>query len=155
MVSGLTVKNEDGFQWQIAKNIVEEECYSIYEDNVKKVSRTELAEILMNARDAIVEVNFNKQASADTVHAKLTEADGKKVTKKLLGDLLKGEERTMVGYVIAVEPVLGRSVMIDLEQKKVLKPTKDPAVQWDARQRQVDHRTLNSVVYKGIRYSVK
>ena len=150
MHMGLTVKNEDGFQWQIAKNIVQEECYSTKEDDQKKVSKTELAEILMNARDAVVVVNFHKQASADTVHSKLTEADGQKVTKKLLGSLLKGEERTMTGYVIGAEPVLGRTVMIDLEKVK-----KVDAKGWDNRQRQVDHRTLNWVIYKGIKYFVK
>ena len=151
----IRVKNEDDYEWSIANGIVAEECYSTKMDEEKKVSRTELAELLMNARDAVVVVNFNKQANADTVHAKLEEADGQKVTKKLLGNLLKGEERTMTGYVIGAEPVLGRTVMIDLEGKKSLKPTKEEGVLWDSRQRLVDHRTLNFVVYKNVKYTVK
>lgn len=150
----VNVKNEDGFEWYISGGIISEECYSTQQEETKKVSRTELAEILMNARDAIVVVNFHKQASADTVHAKLTDADGEKVTKKLLGSLLKGEERTMTGYVIATEPVLGRTVMIDLEKKKVITPTKDGEGH-DIRQRLVDHRSLNWLIYKNVKYTVK
>ena len=144
------VKNEDGFEWDIAGNIIAKECYSTHVDEEKKISKTAIAEMLMHARDAVVVVNFNKQASADTVHAKLTDADGKKITKKLLGSLLKGEERTMTGYVIGAEPVLGRSILLDLEKEKTV-----DAKGWDSRQRQVDHRTINWIVYKNVKYTVK
>jgi len=147
---GMRVKNEDGFEWSIARNIVEKECYSTIVDEEKKVSKTAIADMLMHARDAVVVVNFNKQASADTVHAKLEDADGKKITKKLLAGLLKGEERTLTGYVIGAEPLLGRSIMIDLEHAK-----KIDAKGWDSRQRQVDHRTINWIVYKNVKYTVK
>jgi len=146
----IQVKNEDGFEWSIGRGIIEEECYSTMVDEEKKVSKTALAELLMGARDAIVVVTFNKQANADTVHSKLTEADGKQITKKLLSGLLKGEERTMTGYVIGAEPVLGRTIMIDLEKEKVVDDKG-----WDSRQRQVDHRTLKSVIYKGVKYISK
>jgi len=149
------VKNEDGFSWSIAGNIVGNECYSTHYDTEEKKSRTEVAELLMSARDAIVVVNFNKQANADSVHKQLEVSDGKKVTKKLLESLLKGEERTLTGYVIGSEPVLGRTVVIDLEKDKVLRPTKEAGVEWDQRQRQVDHRTLNYVIYKNVKYIVK
>ena len=152
--SGIGVANEEGFEWSIGSQIVANECYSTQFEKTENISRTALAEMLMSARDAIVVVDFNKQATADTVHAKLTEADGSKVTKKMLAGLLKGESRTMTGYVIGAEPILGRTIMIDLEKKKVLSKTKD-GVEWDSRQRQVDHRTLNSVIYKNVKYIVK
>lgn len=148
------VRNEDGFEWSIGGSIISEECYSTQFSEEKKISRTEIAEILMSARDAIVVVNFHKQATADTVHSKLTDADGQRVTKKVLSDLLKGEERTMTGYVIGAEPVLGRTIMIDLEKEKVVKKTKD-GQEWDTRQRQVDHRSLNWLIYKNVKYISK
>ena len=148
------VRDEDGVELSIGEGVFSSNIHSTQYTGEKKVPRTELAEILMNARDAVVLVNFNKQASADTVHKKLESADGKKVTKKLLGDLLKGEVRQMTGYVIGAEPVLGRTIMIDLTKPKVLRPAKD-GTEYDTRQRLVDHRTLNSVVYKNVKYTVK
>jgi hypothetical protein len=149
------VRDEDGNELSIGEGVFKSNVYSTQFTEEKKISRTAIAEILMSARDAVIQVNFNKQSNADTVHKKLEDADGKKITKKLLTDLLKGEERTMTGYVIGAEPVLGRTVMIDLEKDKVVKPTKEPGVEWDARQRQVDHRTLNWLIYKNVKYTVK
>ena len=40
ITSALTVRNEDGFEWQISRNIIEEECYSTKIDEDKKVSKT-------------------------------------------------------------------------------------------------------------------
>ena len=61
----------------LERNIIEEECYSAQFEEIQKVSKTELAEILMNARDAIVVINFNKQATADSIHKNLMESNGR------------------------------------------------------------------------------
>lgn len=124
----IRVKNEDGFEWTIEGGIVSQECDSLYVDEEVKMSKTGIAEILVSAKDAIIQVCFDK-------------ADG--------------TERVLTGYVLGAEPLLGRTVVIDLEKPKKLRKTKEPGVEWDERQRQVDHRTLKWLIYKGVKYKVK
>lgn len=149
----LFVRNEDGLEWSIASDIVEKECYSTQYDTVKEVTRTEMAEILMHSRDSIIKVNFNKQATADSVieaiDTLLEKSPKLKFTKKGMELLLMGAERTLIGYVIATEPVLGRTIVIDMEIEK------DKDATWDNRQRQVDHRTLNYLIVKNVKYVLK
>lgn len=153
--NGIQVVDEDGKNLNIGHGVFESNIYSTQFTEEKKVSKTELAEILISARDAVIQVNFNKQASADTIHKKLIDADGKQIRKKLLANLLKGEERTLTGYVIGSEQILGRSVVIDLEIEKKLLLTKNETSEWDQRQRQVDHRTINWLIYKNVKYISK
>lgn len=124
---GFTVSNEDGFTWYIGSNIIKAECESTQHTETVKTPKTGIAEILMNARDAIIQVCFDK-------------ADG--------------TERTLTGYVIGAEVVLGRTIAIDIEKPKKIREGKD-GKEYDERQRLVDHRTLKWLVYKGVKYSVK
>lgn len=50
-----------------------------------------------------------------------------------------GSERTMVAHLIDVEDFMGRSRVYDLEQKGI---------------RQIDHRTISSLIWKGTRYHI-
>ena len=126
-VGGYTVSNEDVFQWNIGANIVGNECYSTDYDKEVKTPKTGIAEILMNSGDAIIQVCFEK-------------ADG--------------TERTLTGYVIGAEVVLGRTIAIDIEKPKEIRKGKDNK-EFDTRQRLVDHRTLKSLIYKNVKYFVK
>ena len=126
-MGGFVVSNEDGFSWNIGTSIIKAECESIQFDSVVKTPKTGIAEILMNARDAIIQVCFDK-------------ADG--------------AERILTGYVIGAEVVLGRTIAIDIEKPKTIRKGKDGS-EYDERQRLVDHRTLKWLIYKGIKYSVK
>ena len=124
---GFQVANEDGFEWGIGTNIIKEECYSTQYMNEVKTPKTGIAEILMNANDAIIQVCFDK-------------ADG--------------SERVLTGYVIGAEVVLGRTIAIDIEKPKEIRKGKDNK-EFDTRQRLVDHRTLKSLIYKNVKYFVK
>jgi len=53
-----------------------------------------------------------------------------------------------VGYKIGVDENLGRTLVIDLKQKYGEK-------EYDQRIRLVDHRTINWLIYKNVRYEVK
>lgn len=82
----------------------------------EKVSKTRAAEILIHSANRPLTVSFLK-------------ADG--------------TERVLKGRLIAPEPLLGRSMVEDLE-------THDKN-----RLRQVDHRTINFLIVDGVKYTVK
>lgn len=124
----VVVKDEDGIELRVGTGVVEGNCWSTQVDDEVKMSRTAIAELLTTAKDAVIQVCFDK-------------ADG--------------TERVLTGYVLGAEPLLGRTVVIDLEKPKKLRKSKDGENEWDERQRQVDHRTLKWLVYKGVKYKVK
>ena len=127
-IGNVHVTTEDGEKLSIGNGVFEENIYSTQIDDEQKMSKTAIAELLTTARDAVIQVCFDK-------------ADG--------------TERVLTGYVIGSEPLLGRSFVIDLEKPKKLRKNKKDDQHWDERQRQVDHRTLKWLVYKGIKYKVK
>ena len=99
-------------------------------------------------------VNFNKQLKEkdvlDEIMAAIDElgadADPKALAKKVKAAVKKGvsgEVRTLVGYLVKTEAKMGRSQVIDLEA-----PAKH-------RYRLVDHRTINWLILKNVKYVVK
>jgi len=143
----IRVKNERGFEFDISGNIVSEGMYSADQfTETKKLTRTELVEVLENAGDTVFTVNFNKQPTPKEVADKL-QGFSKENARKAATKLLKGDERTLTGYLLQTEPKMGRSQVIDLE----IAPKGDGV----NRIRQVDHRTLNWIILKNIRYMVK
>jgi hypothetical protein len=85
-------------------------------DEVEKVTKTQLAEKLIQSINAPITVVFTKQS---------------------------GQKRTMRGRLVSSEDVLGRSYVEDLDVKD------------DNRLRQVDHRTLESLIVRGVKYVLK
>lgn len=151
----ITVVNERNFEFNVGKTIVEEGMFTAHQYNQElKVSRTELIEIFSQVGDTVFTVNFNKQPKATDINDAIAEANKGKIIpiaelQKIVKAAYKGEERTLVGYLIGVETGFGRSTVIDLEAEKGSKPD------WDGRLRQVDHRTLNWLISKNVKYCVK
>lgn len=156
-VSGnrINVKNERGFEFGIASNIVEEGMYTADQyAEVVEVNRTQLIEIFSKVGDTIFTVNFNKQPKAKDINDALANINKGKIIanaeiKKVVKEAYKGENRTLIGYLKHTETGFGRSSVIDLEQERGDNPD------WDARTRQVDHRTLNWLISKNVKYIVK
>lgn len=141
------VKNEEGLEWSIDSNILENECYSADQFvETREVNRTELITTLSEVGNAVFTVNFDKLPTADDFLS-LTRDDGNKI--RAFDDMkkdfkkLKGENRTLVGYLIKTETGFGRSMVIDLDIKESNKI------------RQVDHRTLNWLIVRNIKYVIK
>lgn len=151
-----TVKNERGFQLTISDGIIAEGIYTANQIlETKEVTRTQLIEIFSQAGDTVFTVNYNKQPKAEDINDAIESANKGKILpikdlKALVKNAYKGEERTLVGYLIKVETGFGRSMVIDLEAD-ASKSTAD----WDSRIRQVDHRTLNWLIWKNVKYIVK
>lgn len=144
---------KSGFDFNATNSIVEEAMYSANQfTSTEAVSQTELAEKLMNSNGDIFTVNFDKQATDDTVTTKLNEATvadlGTAPKRKALAKRLRvGEERTLIGHLVATEPVMGRSKVVDLEQ------------QFGApnayAMRLVDHRSINWIILANVKYTKK
>lgn len=86
-----------------------------YEDEVKE-ARTRVAEVLIHSHNRPFTVCYDKQ---------------------------DGTERTLRGRLIKPEPLLGRSLVEDLD------------VDGDHRERLVDHRTLKWLIVDGVKHVVK
>lgn len=141
------VKNEQGVEWGIGKDIVEAECYSAHEYTTTiPLTRTELVDRFNSIGNAVYTANFNKQPKVEDAFDAIAndgELKPNKVIRKLLAEKMKGEERTLIGYTISRDISLGRSMVVELDN-----PPED-------RIRQVDHRSLNWFICMGTRYEVK
>ncbi|PSF37826.1 hypothetical protein C7H19_07530 [Aphanothece hegewaldii CCALA 016] len=153
----IAVINERGFGSEIDKDIIEEGMYSASQYEFEKiVSRTEICEILEQAGNYIFTVNFNKQIREKDLKDKLLAAikdkkgnplshlEIEKALSKVSQEAIQGEERTLVGYLLKVEPKMGRSTVIDIEC-----PVERNRI------RLVDHRTINWLILRNVKYVVQ
>jgi len=151
---GFNVQNEEGTTWFIDKDIVSAECYSVQTLQQKEevVTRSRLAQIVKDeTRGCVFKCCFLKavtQASLEETLLQLTELPStmKKVDlKKVSKELLKGEKRELTGYFVDVDESTGRFKVVDLNADGV----------GQARFRQVDPRTLEWVIIRGVKYVAK
>ena len=148
--NGFKVKNESGFSWDIGGSIIANEMYTAHQyDEEVSVSRTEMVEILENAGDAIFTVTFGKKVSEKAVRDAIgllldSGENNTAAIRRTAKELLAGEQRTLIGYLVHTEPKMGRSQVVDLE-----KPTNSH------RLRLVDHRTVTSLVLRNKKYVLK
>ena len=149
--------NEKGIKYNFEKELIVEAMHSasLYEIE-KKVNRTEINEILQQAGNNIFTVNFHKQVKEKDIKEKLVDTikdedgnllnseDIEKKLKKISKELTKGEERTLIGYLVELNSQMGRSLVIDME----IAPEQN-------RIRQIDHRTINWLILNNTKYIVK
>lgn len=112
------------------------------------MSMTELAELLEDCGDTVITVQFRKQANVEATVELLQAASFKdlKDQKKLSAlskSIVEGEVCTMVCHLVQTENLLGRSTVIDLGSKS------------DNKFRQVDHRSIEFVIFKNAKYVLK
>lgn len=144
----LLFKSLDG-DYTIDKDIVNECMKSAnYFETVKHVTRTELVEAFDNVKESVFTVRFHKQITEKCVVdilAGLTkkQLDDPKYFKNLAPALVEGEECEVTGYLYKSENDMGRSLIIDLNAGK------QPAY------RQVDHRSIKSIICENTKYEVK
>lgn len=162
------VKNERGQQIHIAKDIVEDGCSSASQvDEVRKVTKTEIAEIFKKSSRIVVTVCYNKQVKvADLLKKDViesfypetrngeTKAQFTKRVKGILKEKSTGEERIMVGRHYGNTDINGRVSMLDMEQPIVKSVAKD-GKEYDKRSRLVDTRTIKWLIADGVRYEIK
>lgn len=145
------VKNlETGKEIGIEQDIATEYSSADKFAKTEKVSLTRIIEILESAGDKVFTVNFNKKPKEDEIAKAIAALPvGDLQNKKKIVECFKGEERTLRGRMVAAEPKLGRSTVIDLDLEKIIKG------EFDSRLRQVDHRTINWLIFADTKYVVK
>ena len=152
----IKVVSDKGVESNIDKDLVLD-MYSASQYQIEKyITRTEVNNILANIGQQIFTVNFNKQVKQDDIKNKLLTAikdeEGNPLTyeqieknlKTISKELNKGEERTLIGYLLEINNEMGRSSAIDLEIER-----------GQNRLRQIDHRTINYLIFKNTKYLVK
>lgn len=113
----LSIRNvDDNMSFRVEGNDLIERSFSAdqYEEEIK-VSKTRAAEILVSSYNRPFTVSFEKQ---------------------------DGDERVLRGRLVTPEPLLGRSMVEDLDIKS------------GHRLRQVDHRTIKYLIVDGVKYVV-
>jgi len=116
--TGLLVKDSNNREFEIRGiELIEKSFKSASEvTKTEKITRTALAEMLTSIGDQVFTVNFDKQT---------------------------GENRTLVGYKLSSENLMGRINAIDL------------TIVSGHNQRQVDLRTVKYVIINSIKYQAK
>lgn len=144
----ITVHNHLGGKWFISKDILERDMWSAdhYEQEVK-CSMTDLSEIIEQCSDTVFSVRFRKKIDAKDIEAQLAKVNKNLISKaeevkKLAKNFLEGEEVTITGHLIESENHLGRSLVIDLNA-----PLNNNF-------RQVDHRTIEWIIFRNVKYSL-
>lgn len=156
------LKTDLGEHVVVSKEYVEACLISAHDFSIEKVvSKTEAATIFVANPGVVMSVNFNKKVDEKAVRETindlypnkggkmLSEANFKKKVSAAMKGLLEGEERTMVGRHFGELNGLGRVNFIDMEVEK------DTTKSFDNRQRQIDPRTINWMIIKGVKYKVK
>ena len=142
----VVLRNERGFEYIADASIVEEGMDNANQfSETRKITRVQMVKILETTHGAIFTVNFNKQVTKDAGEVKLQDISADDLATKagrlkVMDNLLKGEERTIRGKVVKVEPKLGRTQVIDQD------------VNDDHKERLVDHRTINWLIFQNIKY---
>ena len=99
---------------------------------------------MTQCRDTIFTVSFNKKVDLSDVESTLKSTNFKddKSIKALTKSVTEGAICQVTGYLSNVENTLGRSLIIDLNASG-----KSPF-------KQVDHRTINWIIFKNVKYSI-
>lgn len=143
------VRDSYGRDLTVANSILGNEMISAAQfDTEMKVTRTEMVDKLTSAGDCVFTIKFRKQLTGQTLvdHLETEDYSGQpaaKKTKICVNALKAGEERVLTGYLRNTEASMGRSNVVDLN------------VDDGHRDRQVDHRTLEELILKRVKYVLK
>jgi hypothetical protein len=112
------------------------------------MNMTGLVEVLAKASDTAFTVKFKKlptEERAQELINSISYADLKNQQKlaPLVKGIIEGEECEMTCHLVRAENHLGRSLVIDLNSHI------------DNRFRQIDHRTIQHIIYRNVKYVLK
>jgi hypothetical protein len=128
----------------MSRDILETEMHSaLVFEKEEKISRTQVIEKLLEVGETVFTVQFNKKVDEARVKKILEGASAKSDLKKLSKEIVTGEECTLSCFLTSADNQLGRSSIIDVNAP------------YGRGFRQVDHRTINWLILKNVKYVVK
>ena len=132
----------------VSRDIVEKMASGTHYAKEVGMNMTGLAELLEQCSDTVFTVQFHKQPSKESAQELLETTNFKDLKdKKKLAEIAKelseGGLSTMTCHLVDVENNLGRSTVIDLTAKS------------DNKFRQIDHRTIQYIIFKNVKYVLK
>lgn len=150
----LGVKPRDSPAYDVARNIVNNTYFSAdHFEQEEKVSKTDLVEIMRSAGPQIMQIRFEKKVQPKSAAETLktiadTDLQSFKSDSKLkeIGKMVTtGPNRVVVGHLMPNDDArsvlaFGRSMVFDLEKGRPV---------------QVDHRTLQWVILRNVKYVAK
>jgi len=152
----IRVRNEAGNSWEVGQSIFEDEFDTVQYDEVRQVTRTDMQEIVLQNPSVVMLVEFRKQAEArdlvavvmDLLHDPTpVQTSGGKTSKIKVSKVLKeptaGKKRTMIGRHNGTINESGRIDFVDMEVTK------------GSPLRQIDPRTIDRVVVRGVCFELK
>lgn len=144
----ITVLNSHGNQLMVSKDILEQMESADHFKTQVVATMTQLVEVLEAAQDTIFTVVFKKQPKADELANELSTAniaDFQNATKlsQFAKSVIEGATCQMTCYLVTLQNILGRSTVIDLNAKTAEKF------------RQIDHRTIESIILRNVKYVLK
>jgi hypothetical protein len=107
----------------------------------EKLPLTKVVKVLKEAHSTALTVCFNTKVDEKAIQERLSKLTEKefKDTKKLSKELLEGPEKIQVGRLTKSEAKLGRSLMVGLPANNFVS---------------IDHRTINWIILKNVKYVV-
>lgn len=145
----LDANTSDDKKLVISKDIVQNEMYSsVHFTEEEKVTRTQLAEILEDAGNKVFTACFrgkpNEKKAAEIISKMDVDVlSNKRGLNKLVKEMLQGKQTQITGHLARTEPKLGRSLVIGLD------------IEGANKFRQVDHRGMESIIFKNKKYFMK
>ena len=144
----VAVRNQRGQTMSMSRELVETLYSARHYDRVCYLNKKGMAELLMSVRDVVFTVNFTKKVQKANIEKLLSTAAqncfaDSSAMRNLAKELTQGEDRTMTCHMVNVEDDLGRSKVVDLETDDAEK------------NRLVDHRTINYIIFKNVKYEYK
>lgn len=131
---------------KISNDIITDRCDSADQFiEEKKISKTEMAKVFSQAFGAVFTVTFRKLPKTDDLVQMVKEfnngsfSSAEKI-KEDIEQFMKGSRRVLIGTMINPEHDLGRALVNDIENNGP---------------RLVDYRTIESLIFKNIKYVVK
>lgn len=144
--STVRVENSYGMQMDVSKDIIERMWSANHFDTEVNMGMTDMAALLETIGDTVFSIQFRKKPNEAAVIEKLNSLNMKEVHNQaavLSKELTEGETVTMVCRLVDLEPSLGRSTVIDFSARTQNKF------------RQIDHRTIDNLIFKNVRYILK
>ena len=156
------LRTDAGENIVVDSGIVEKQLVSASQyEKEEKLGKTEMAALFLSSPGVVMTVNFNTQVkekdALDQLNSlypnkggKLTsETEFKRKIKEVISSVITGKERTMIGRHYGGQNEFGRVNFVDMEAEH------DTSKDYDTRTRQVDPRTINWMIIRGVMYKTK